>query len=159
MHHHHPSIFVILLASFAAWLALAVSPVAARTAQVSAEPVAAPVEPNARRARLDPVEAKIRDLHDRLQISPVQDGQWEGVARVMRGNARALTTLMQDLRRKPLTAVEELRAYQTAAAAHAKASGRLADAFDVLYRTMSEEQRRNADVVLRQSRKDLGGFH
>ncbi|MDR3439695.1 Spy/CpxP family protein refolding chaperone [Telmatospirillum sp.] len=163
MHHRDLSFVRSLVLSVAVGLILALSVVVdARAARpdfaASAQPAAAPLEPNAKRAHLDPDEARIRELHDKLQITESQAGQWEAVARTMRSNAKTIAALVQEKRKDKMTAVEDLRAYQEIAAAHAKAAGKLADAFEVLYGTMSEDQRRLADSVFHQSRRDVAGF-
>jgi hypothetical protein len=105
----------------------------------------------------DPIEDRIQELHDKLQINEAEAGQWEGVARVMRGNAKAIEALIREKRKneKDMTAIEDLRAYQEIAAAHAKAAAKLADAFEVLYQTMPDDQKKVADAVFRQHKQNV----
>lgn len=109
-----------------------------------------------RKEDADPTEERIRDLHDKLQISEAQAGQWEAVARVMRGNAKTIEALIEDKRKneQTMTALEDLRAYQDISEAHAKAAKKLADVFEVLYETMTEDQKKLADVVFRQHKRN-----
>jgi glutamine synthetase len=105
---------------------------------------------------VDPVEARIRDLHDKLQISESQAGQWEAVAHTMRMNAKDIEALVKEKRvnEKDMTAVDDLRAYQEISLAHAKAAKKLADVFEVLYQTMSDDQKKLADAVFRQHKQN-----
>ncbi|WP_158240633.1 Spy/CpxP family protein refolding chaperone [Telmatospirillum siberiense] len=104
----------------------------------------------------DYTETRIAELHDKMHISEGQAGQWEAVARVMRANAKAIEALTAESRKneQSMTAVEDLRAYQEIVAAQAKSAQKLADAFDVLYQTMTDDQRKLADAVFRQYRQN-----
>lgn len=110
----------------------------------------------AQKGALDHTEARIGELHDKLQITEAQAGQWEAVARVMRNNARNIEALMAESAKneQTMTAVEDLRAYQEIVAAQGKAAQKLADAFDILYQTMPDDQRKLADAVFRQYRQN-----
>lgn len=109
-----------------------------------------------KKGHVDRVEARIQELHDKLQITESQAGQWEAVAHVMRSNAAATEALVQEKRKneETMTAVEDLRAYQEVADAHAKAAKKLADVFEVLYQTMTEDQKKLADTVFRQHKQN-----
>jgi hypothetical protein len=48
---------------------------------------------------------------------------------------------------KTMTAVDDLRAYQGIADAHAEGLKKLIPAFEALYASMSDEQKKNADAV------------
>lgn len=104
----------------------------------------------------DQTEARISELHDRLRISDGEAGQWEAVARVMRNNAKAIEALTAESRKNDptMSAVEDLRAYQEIVAVQAKAAQKLADAFDILYQTMPDDQKKLADAVFRQYRQN-----
>ena len=137
-----------------------VSPVlAAGGDDVSAkQPVGATSKPvTSKPAKVDPVDARIADLHEKLQITQAEEGQWEEVARVMRANAKSIESLIREKRKneKDMTAMEDLRAYQEIAAAHAKAAAKLADAFDTLYQTMPDDQKKMADAVFRQHKQNV----
>ena len=99
----------------------------------------------------DPVEAKIADLHGKLQITDAQAGQWNTVAQVMRDNDKGYAQLVREKRQneKTMTAVEDLRAYQQIAEAHADGVKKLAVAFEALYDSMSPGQKAIADDVFR----------
>lgn len=110
---------------------------------------AAPAAPHGRAA--DMVETRIKTLHDQLHITAAQADQWNAVAGVMRDNARSYAQLIKDESKNAatMTAVEDLRAYQKIAEAHAAGVGRLVAVFQPLYDTMSPEQKKTTDEVFR----------
>jgi hypothetical protein len=127
-------------------LAQATTPQApAATGQPSA-PAAAP-----RASRADRVEARIKDLHDRLKITPEQEEQWKNVAQVMRDNAAAMEPLIKARREKAktVTAVGDLKSYAEITEAHADGLKKFIPVFESLYNSMSDEQKKNADVIFR----------
>jgi hypothetical protein len=138
---------VLLTCLVAPALAAGGEPAAAKQSAIS----------GAKSAQVDPIEARIHELHDKLQISEAQAGQWEGVARVMRGNAKSIEAMVREKRKneKDMTAIEDLRAYQEISLAHAKAAAKLADAFEILYQTMSDDQKKLTDAVFRQHKQDV----
>ena len=130
---------------------------------LAADPTAhaAPSAPAGQQKGIDPVEAKIADLHGKLHITEAQAAQWGAVAQVMRDNGKSYTQLVQDKRKneKTMTAVEDLRAYQQIAEAHADGVKKLATAFETLYDAMSPEQKAIADDVFRAHKKRHAKAH
>ena len=100
-------------------------------------------------APADRVEAHIKSLHDQLKITPAQESQWAAVAQAMRDSASNMQTLIQQRMQnaKTMTAVDDLRSYQTIAQAHLDGLNKLVPAFDTLYASMSDAQKKNADTV------------
>jgi periplasmic protein CpxP/Spy len=95
------------------------------------------------------VETNIESLHQRLQITPAQEAQFNAVANVMRQNARAEATAPQPPPANA-SAVESLRAeiqYDEMELAEMK---RFLPALEALYATLSPAQRQTADAILRQ---------
>jgi periplasmic protein CpxP/Spy len=94
-------------------------------------------------------ESRIRHLHDQLKIMPNQEVQWMSVSQVMLDNASAIESAVKDrvAMTKGMTAVDDLRSYQTIAEAHADGIKKLAAAFAPLYAAMPEAQQKNADAV------------
>ena len=125
-------------------------PAAAQTAAPAAPAPSAPA-PAAQSpapARPDPVEARITQLHARLHITAAQEGQWTQVAQVMRSNAQQIRTLIEQRRNAAHpTAVEDLKAYEQIADAHAEGLKNLVTAFSSLYDTMSDAQKKVADTL------------
>ena len=99
------------------------------------------------------VEARITDLHAKLQITAAEEPKWTDVAKAMRDNATAMDKLVADKKAqaaKGMTAVEDLLTYQTFAQAHVDGLKRLTSAFKALYATMPAAQKLVADQVFMQ---------
>jgi protein CpxP len=99
------------------------------------------------------IEQRVNRLHDRLKITAAEESQWAVVAQVMRDNARTVGELVHARREKAKTmsAVDDLRAYQAIAEAHAAGVAKLASAFEGLYAVMPPDQQKNADSVFAES--------
>ena len=114
-------------------------------------PAAVSGQPTARHRHEDGVEQQIADLHAKLQITPAQSERWEQFAQVMRDNARGIDAAF-DHRVQALpgmTAPENVKSYAAVATEHAQDVEKLVPAFQVLYDTMSDSQKRQADQVFR----------
>ena len=103
-----------------------------------------------RHAAPDDVEMRIKTLRTQLHITPEQEPAWNNVAQVMRDNAAR----MKDLRGKaeqPATAnaVEQLNSYAAVVDAHSDGVHKFIPAFQTLYGSMSDAQKKTADTVLR----------
>ncbi len=128
-------------------LAQATSP-----APAPAQPKAAPAKP--RHSPTDRVEARITRLHGELKITAAQELQWNAVAQAMRDDAKAMEQAIEQRRQaKSMTAVDDLKSYQAIADAHAQGLQKLIPAFQALYDSMSDEQKKNADAVFSQSHR------
>ena len=95
------------------------------------------------------VEANIATLHQRLQITPAQETQFNAVANVMRQNARAEATAPQSPPANA-SAVDHLRAEIQYDEVELAGMKRLLPALEALYATLSPAQRQTGDVVFRQ---------
>lgn len=97
------------------------------------------------------VESRISSLHSRLQITAAQETLWQPVAQVMRDNAGTMDALRQTRLTSigSMNAVDDLKSYGEVADAHADGIRKLTPAFQALYDTMSEAQKRNADQIFR----------
>jgi hypothetical protein len=95
------------------------------------------------------VEANIASLHQRLQITPAQEAQFNALANVMRQNARAEASAPQP---PPANAgaVESLRAEIQYDEMELAGMKRFLPALEALYATLSPAQRQTADAILRQ---------
>jgi len=101
------------------------------------------------------VDARISELHKKLQITAAQEAQFKAYADVMRSNAAAMQVLFQE--RAPSTgpsavdnADNRLHWYAKLTAAHAEAVGKLVPVFDTLYQSLSDQQKKIADGLFRQ---------
>jgi periplasmic protein CpxP/Spy len=119
-------------------------------AMAQASPVPAPAA-KAAPAHSSRVEARIKSLHDALHITAAQEPQWQAVADVMRDNAKTIGTLIQAraAKAKAMNAVEDLHSYEAIADAHAAGVKKLAAAFETLYASLSDAQKKDADAVFR----------
>jgi periplasmic protein CpxP/Spy len=98
------------------------------------------------------VEARIKEFHTKLHITPAQEGLWQQVTAVMRDNARTLDALIeaQVTQARTTTASDDLRAYSAFADAHAEGLKALLAAFEPLYASLSATQKQQADTLVRQ---------
>jgi periplasmic protein CpxP/Spy len=96
----------------------------------------------------DRVETRIKELHRNLKITAAQESQWNAFAKVMRDNAETVDTVLKERSENlhAMNAVDDLRSYQKLADAHANGLKKLVPAFEALYNTMSDEQKKNADA-------------
>ncbi|WP_454731989.1 MULTISPECIES: Spy/CpxP family protein refolding chaperone [Cupriavidus] len=102
-------------------------------------------------ARHDSVDTHISDLHTKLQITRSQEVQWQKVAQVMRDNASKMDSLrlVRADGAGSMTAVGDLKSYGEIADAHADGIRKLTPVFRELYNSMSDVQKRNADLIFR----------
>jgi periplasmic protein CpxP/Spy len=98
------------------------------------------------------VEDRIQTLHDKLQITPQQESEWNDVAQAMRDNESSIHQAIEARWKgaKTMSAVDDLQSYQKIAQAHADGMGKLISAFSTLYDDMSPTQQKNADQVFGQ---------
>ena len=131
-------------------------------AQASPAPAApaAPVQPAARshrvmhsvgHTRTQLVEIMISNMRTRLHITQAEQPQFDAVADVMRANAKAMETLLADRAHDTdRSAVASVRWYGRLTDAHAAGLKNFAPAFETLYATLSESQRKTADAMFQQ---------
>src|SRR5215470_6836177 len=98
-------------------LAVAVA-LSALLALTSARPVHAATGSPARQtagktSAVDRAEARIKELHEKLRITPAQEDQWKNVADVMRDNAQRLDDLVRTRtdQAQTMTAVQDVQTY------------------------------------------------
>ena len=95
------------------------------------------------------VEASISALHQRLQIAPAQEAQFNAVANAMRENARAEASAPQQPA-PGASAVDDLRAYIRYSEVELAGLKKMLPALEALYATLSPPQKRAADSAFRQ---------
>jgi hypothetical protein len=116
----------------------------------SESPTAKAPMPMGRAGMMSPerVEARIKELRDKLKITEAQAAAWDKVAATMRDNANRIHALVQARHDKSgRTAIEDLESYKKIANAHAEGLDRFIPVFQALYDSMSPEQKKNADTV------------
>jgi len=102
-------------------------------------------------SRADRVEARIKQLHTRLKITPAQEELWNNVTHVMRDNAETMEALTRARSEKAstMTAIDDLKSYGEIAEAHADGIRKFIPAFEPLYASMSDAQKKAADTLFR----------
>jgi len=100
-------------------------------------------------AKATHVEARIKELHTALKITPEQEELWNNVTQVMRDNAKTMDTLItaRDEKAKIMTAVDDFKSYGEINQAHADGIKKFIPVFEALYASMSDAQKKNADIV------------
>ena len=97
----------------------------------------------------DRVEDRIKALHEKLKITADQEEAWGKVADAMRDNEKSIKALIDERHQNAGTAsaIDDLKSYQQIAKAHAEGLENVIDAFQPLYDSLSEDQKKNADSV------------
>jgi hypothetical protein len=103
---------------------------------------------------VEDVEGRIKTLHAQLHITPEQEPAWNNVAQVMRDNAKTMKDLRAKTQEKTqqessANAVEQLNSYAAVIDAHSDGVHKFIPAFQTLYDSMSDAQKKTADAVLR----------
>jgi hypothetical protein len=124
----------------------------------AATPEAAPASSRSTatpRSQEDRVETRINELHQKLKITAAQESQWSSFAEVMRDNAQTVDAVLKERSENihAMSAVDDLRSYQKLADAHADGLKKLVPAFEALYNTMSQDQKKTADAVFAEHEK------
>jgi hypothetical protein len=97
------------------------------------------------------IEARIKDLHQRLHITAAQEPQWNDLAQVMRDNAKAMVDLQQQRAadKRSMTAVDVVKSYASVIEAHEAGMKKFIPAFEALYNAFSDDQKKSADALFR----------
>lgn len=116
------------------------------TTATTTTPRAKPLGSTSHAAR---VEGRIAELRSKLKITPDQEERWNQVVQIMRENAKSMDALAQErmANRQQMTAVDDLNAYSEFASAHAEGLKKLVPAFDALYNSLSDAQKKQADAT------------
>jgi periplasmic protein CpxP/Spy len=140
-------------------LPLAAAPLATAHAQTRPTPTAG----NPADMKDQGVEQRITQLHAELKIAPDQESKWNSVAQAMRDNAANMEKLVAEKKQtapQNMTAVDDLQTYQEFAQAHVDGLKNLTSAFKSLYDSMSDQQKKNADQVFANFRREApAGTH
>jgi protein CpxP len=94
------------------------------------------------------IDRQIADLKKQLKITPQQEPQFNAFAEVMRSNEQDLDKLMQQGSANRPNAVEDLKQAQQLAETQAAGLKRLVPAFQSLYDSLSDQQKKTADQVM-----------
>jgi hypothetical protein len=138
------------------------APAPSATNQTTAAPAPAKTKaPRAKLSRADRVEARIKELHTDLHITDAQEPQWSSVAQIMRDNANTMDTLIKQRSAgiKTASAIDDLHSYQTLADAHSEGLKKFIPAFETLYASMSDDQKKTADDLFRSHQRHSRSKH
>jgi protein CpxP len=99
----------------------------------------------------DRVEARIDSMHAKLKITAAQEEQWAKVIQVMRDNEKAIEPLIKAraANAKTMNAVDELKSYGEITDVHADGIKKFTPVFAALYDSMSDAQKKQADILFR----------
>ncbi len=113
----------------------------------------------AKQPRSDPVAARIIYLHDTLQITAAQEPLWTNVAQVMRENAQAAALLIEERAKnaESVNAVDNLDSYERLGQAQLEGVRKFSAAFQALYASLSDDQKKIADAILREGPLSMFG--
>ena len=117
----------------------------AASPEAMASPAPEPVAANG------PVEARIKELHKKLHITDAQKTQWDALAQVMRDNAQAMADLQKQRAAdaKSMNAVDVVKSYSEVIQAHEDGMKKFIPAFEALYNSLSDAQKKIADSMFR----------
>ena len=121
---------------------------ASATPLLAASPKSGPATAG-KTSKVDRVEARIKELHTLLNITPAQEELWNNVTQVMRDNAKTMDALIKARLEKAgtMTAVDDLKSYGAIAEAHADGLKKFIPVFEPLYASMSDAQKKDADIL------------
>jgi hypothetical protein len=111
-----------------------------------------PAEPSrAKRPPIDPVEERIKYLHERLRITTAQEPLWSDVASAMRDNAKAVAPLIRQRVQAAErgSAIDNIDSYEKLGEAQLDGLKRFLAAFQALYDALSRDQKKIADSLFR----------
>jgi protein CpxP len=97
------------------------------------------------------VDERITQMHQRLKITPEQQQGWDAFAQVMRDNVSATSEAYQKRQASiaTMSAPENMQNFAQIEQARAQGVQNLAAAFQTLYGTLSDEQKKTADAMFR----------
>ncbi len=106
-------------------------------------------------AGMTAVEARIKDLHEKLHITAAQKPQWDDLTQVMRSNAQAMVDLQKQrtANAQSMSAVDVVKSYESVIEAHEAGMKKFVPPFEALYNTMSDTQKKTADSLFRRREK------
>jgi hypothetical protein len=115
----------------------------------AASPEAGPAVAAGKASKVDRVEARIKELHTKLKITPAQEELWNNVTQAMRDDAKTMEALVKARSENAgaMTAVDDLKSYSEIAQAHADGLKKFIPVFEPLYASMSDAQKKNSDML------------
>jgi protein CpxP len=98
---------------------------------------------------IDHADERIKQIHEKLHITADQEAKFGKLADVMRANAKEMSEAVEkrEMAEKTTSALDDLKAYQRIAQAHADGLKDLVPAFEGLYSSLSDSQKKEADEL------------
>jgi periplasmic protein CpxP/Spy len=125
-------------------------------------PVGSPSSANRPRtvSAIERVEQHITHLRSRLHIALAQQAEWDQFARVLRGNAKDMSQMLEQLGScfVAMNGADQVQSYARIAQLHARDTQKLVAAFQALHGFLSDDQKRNANAIFR-TLHDYPGRH
>ena len=155
---------VFLAAIFFTWTNLSIAATAEKGTPAKAAPAvstpakAAPAEtaapPQVRKSHLERTEGQVAKLKDALKITPAQQGKWDALVQVMKGNAKDMDEQRKarTKKRSEMNAVEDMNNFIQVSEIHVAGMKKMLPVFEDLYKSMSDEQKKNADALFKTGR-------
>jgi hypothetical protein len=111
--------------------------------------VAAPAAEKASASHEEKADDRIKEIHDKLAITGDQEKAFAKLADVMRDHAKNMdeTVAKEAAAEQTATALDDLKAYQTAVQAHADNVKALIPVFESLYTVLNDDQKKEADSL------------
>ncbi len=96
-------------------------------------------------------ETRIKQLKDVLKITEAQQETWNTLTNVMRENAKEMEALakVRTESTQIVNAVENMKFYYQISQRHLDQQAKFIPPFEALYTSMSNEQKKSADIVFR----------
>jgi hypothetical protein len=137
-----PVTLVFVMAAFFSTLILADASLSLAASGKKHPPVAA------RTSAVDHTEASIKQLQGALKITS-QEALWNNMTQVMRENAKEMDALTKEMAEnsKTMNAVERMKFHSQITEAHLNQQKKLLPVFEVLYASMSDEQKKRTDEL------------
>ena len=94
-------------------------------------------------------EGRIKELQDAIKITEAQEPLWKNFTQVMRENAKETDALAKERaeKNKDMNAVEHMKYHSQMTEARLAQQKKLIPAFEALYASMSDEQKKTTDTI------------
>jgi len=137
-------IAVFLAAIFFAWTSLSI-----------AAPTESKTPAKVKRSHVEQTEDQVANLKAALKITPEQQGKWDALVQVMKDNAKDLDDLRKarTKSRKDMNAIEDMNNYVQVSESHLAGMKKMLPTFEDLYKSMSDEQKKNADSIFKHGKQ------
>ncbi len=109
----------------------------------------------------DAVELRIAQLHSAMKITDQQSQQWDAFAQTVRDNAQSTADAFHERNGKlsTMSADDAMKSYASLDELRAQNMQKLSSAFSTLYASLSDEQKKTADVLFRNEHEHARAEH